>query len=160
VVSDKPRTVVASSAPIVPKRQLPKDWFLDENKDQYTYVCTNGAECGCRFYPDKPVGEFSTHDHRRVDALCLHLYGLDPETDYEDIRQQLIDIIGKGNSKSIRVPQGERYGFITFKTHRSASDAQQALDAYNDTLKVEDRILVNFAQKKHVATRKRESSQD
>jgi len=142
-------------ATFVLKQSKPTDWFLDENNDRYTYVCGDGDVCGCRYYADNQHLSFRKHNHRNVTPLCLHLYGLDPTADYRDTRQHLINIIGVNASLSVRVNQGERYGFITFKDHSLASDAQQALELANQLLDSEKRILVNFALKNHKpATRK------
>lgn len=148
VASEKPRDVVAVSKPYVAPIKQPTDWCTDESGDNYTYVCSKGSVCGCRYYPEFQTTPFSEHDKKSVNPICLHLYGLDPQEDFTKVRDHLISIIGEDASKSIFVAQGKRYGFITFKNHASATAAQKAITLYNECGKHSDYISVNFAMKR------------
>lgn len=147
VAAEKPRDIVATSKPIAHAVKQPTDWCVDENGDHYTFVCSKGALCGCRVYPEYQTTPFSKHEKHRVNSVSLYLFGLDPLQDYEEVRKHIIDIIGEDTSKSIYVPQGMRYGFVTFKNHTLAVNAQKAFDLYNQYAKKGEQILANFALK-------------
>lgn len=113
--------------------------LLYSSEGPFMRLC-NGRHHECQFFT-KELRALS-----EIDPKCLYLTGFTTRLTFEEYREDIIGVIGgsrESGSTSIFIQPKGRFGFIVFKDHDCAAEAQQNLQEWC----IQNEILVNFADK-------------
>lgn len=111
-------------APVVVVNEPVPDTF---QRPDLAHVSVCGGKRGCticRYY----LQEDETELPKTIDYFRLHVSGFDPELDYNEGRQLIKSICSKCMPSNTYIRDGYTFGSLTFKQHKTAANAQLALE--------------------------------